>query len=260
VASGKGGVGKSTTTVNLALALAAEGAKVGVLDADIYGPSIPTMMGASGRPESSDGKTMEPLMAHGLQVNSLGFLVDKSQAMIWRGPMATQALEQLLRQTRWNDLDYLFVDMPPGTGDIHLTLSQNVPITGAVIVTTPQEIALMDARKGLTMFEKVSVPVLGIIENMAMHICSQCGHADDVFGQGGGALMSAEHKVPLLGSLPLNRSIRENADAGRPTLVAEPDGEVSKIYKSVARQIAIAVSRIAKDHTSKFPKIVVEKL
>ncbi|MDA1186430.1 MAG: iron-sulfur cluster carrier protein ApbC [Burkholderiaceae bacterium] len=260
VASGKGGVGKSTTTVNLALALAAEGAKVGVLDADIYGPSIPTMMGASGRPESSDGKTMEPLMAHGLQVNSLGFLIDKSQAMIWRGPMATQALEQLLRQTRWNDLDYLFVDMPPGTGDIHLTLSQNVPITGAVIVTTPQEIALMDARKGLTMFEKVSVPVLGIIENMAMHICSQCGHADDVFGQGGGALMSAEHKVPLLGSLPLNRSIRENADAGRPTLVAEPDGEVSKIYKSVARQIAIAVSRIAKDHTSKFPKIVVEKL
>ena len=190
VASGKGGVGKSTTTVNLALALAAEGAKVGVLDADIYGPSIPTMMGASGRPESSDGKTMEPLMAHGLQVNSLGFLIDKSQAMIWRGPMATQALEQLLRQTRWNDLDYLFVDMPPGTGDIHLTLSQNVPITGAVIVTTPQEIALMDARKGLTMFEKVSVPVLGIIENMAMHICSQCGHADDVFGQGGGALMS----------------------------------------------------------------------
>ncbi|MGA0809683.1 MAG: iron-sulfur cluster carrier protein ApbC [Burkholderiaceae bacterium] len=260
VASGKGGVGKSTTTVNLALALAAEGAKVGVLDADIYGPSIPTMMGASGRPESTDGKTMEPLMAHGLQVNSLGFLIDKSQAMIWRGPMATQALEQLLRQTRWNDLDYLFVDMPPGTGDIHLTLSQNVPITGAVIVTTPQEIALMDARKGLTMFEKVSVPVLGIVENMAMHICSECGHADHVFGEGGGALMSAEHKVPLLGSLPLNRSIREYADAGQPSLVAEPEGEISKIYKSVARQVAIAVSRIAKDHAAKFPKIVVEKL
>ncbi len=260
VASGKGGVGKSTTTVNLALALAAEGAKVGVLDADIYGPSLPTMMGASGRPESTDGKTMEPLMAHGLQVNSLGFLIDKSQAMIWRGPMATQALEQLLRQTNWNDLDYLFVDMPPGTGDIHLTLAQNVPITGAVIVTTPQEIALMDARKGLAMFEKVSVPVLGIVENMAIHICSQCGHADHVFGQGGGALMASEYTVPLLGSLPLNRSIREYADEGKPSLVAEPDGEVSKIYKAVARQVAIAVSHIAKDHAAKFPKIVVEKL
>jgi ATP-binding protein involved in chromosome partitioning len=260
VASGKGGVGKSTTAVNLALALAAEGASVGILDADIYGPSIPTMLGIVGRPESVDGQTIEPMMGHGLQANSIGFLIDKDQAMVWRGPMVTQALDQLLRQTTWRDLDYLLIDMPPGTGDIHLTLAQNVPITGAVIVTTPQEIALMDARKGLTMFEKVSVPVLGIVENMSLYVCPSCGYSEHIFGSGGGAVMSSDYKVPMLGSLPLNLSIREQTDAGFPTLVSDPDGEISQIYKKVARQVAIKVAGIAKDMSSKFPSIVVEKL
>lgn len=260
VASGKGGVGKSTTTVNLALALAAEGAQVGVLDADIYGPSLPTMLGLQGRPESTDGKTMMPLQSHGLQANSIGLMVEKDQAMIWRGPIATQALEQLLRQTNWSSLDFLLIDMPPGTGDIHLTLTQNVPVTGAIVVTTPQEIALMDARKGLKMFEKVSVPVLGIVENMSMHCCSNCGHVEHIFGEGGGQQMSHDYKVPLLGSLPLSRSIREQADSGRPTLVAEPTGPIADIYKAVARQVAIAVSKIGKDHASKFPSIVIEKI
>jgi ATP-binding protein involved in chromosome partitioning len=259
VASGKGGVGKSTTTVNLALDLAAEGARVGILDADIYGPSQPMMMGIEGRPESADGKSMEPLENYGVQVMSIGFLVDADNPMIWRGPMATQALEQLLRQTNWGDLDYLLVDMPPGTGDIQLTLSQRVPLTGAVIVTTPQDIALLDARKGLTMFETVGVPILGVVENMAVHVCEQCGHAEHIFGADGGKKMAAEYGVDYLGALPLNLSIRVQADAGRPTVVSDPDGEVAGIYKAVARTVAIKVAAKAKDFSSKFPTISISK-
>ena len=259
VASGKGGVGKSTTTTNLALALAAEGARVGILDADIYGPSQPMMMGISGRPESEDGKTMEPMHNHGVQVMSIGFLVDDDQAMIWRGPMATQALDQLLRQTNWDDLDYLLVDMPPGTGDIALTLSQRVPLTGAVIVTTPQDIALIDAKKGLTMFEKVGVPILGIVENMAVYCCPNCGHTEHIFGADGGKRMAEQYKVDHLGSLPLNASIRAQADAGRPTVVADPDGEVATLYKTVARTVAVKVAQKARDFSAKFPKITVSK-
>ncbi|MFM2120550.1 MAG: hypothetical protein RL722_2018 [Pseudomonadota bacterium] len=259
VASGKGGVGKSTTAANLALALAAEGARVGLLDADIYGPSQPTMMGVTGRPDSHDGKTMEPLVAHGLQVMSIGFLVADDQAMVWRGPMATQALEQLLRQTNWSDLDYLVVDMPPGTGDIQLTLAQRVPVTGAIIVTTPQDIALIDARKGLTMFEKVSVPILGIIENMAVYTCPHCGHADHIFGADGGKAMAAQYGVDYLGGLPLVRSIRELADSGRPSVIAEPEGEVATLYKRLARQVAIKIAAQAKDYSAKFPTISVSK-
>ncbi|MGB4060860.1 MAG: iron-sulfur cluster carrier protein ApbC [Burkholderiaceae bacterium] len=259
VASGKGGVGKSTTTVNLALALAAEGAKVGILDADIYGPSQPMMMGIEGRPESVDGQTMEPLENHGLQVMSIGFLVDKDEAMIWRGPMATQALDQLLRQTNWKELDYLLVDMPPGTGDIQLTLSQKVPLTGAVIVTTPQDIALLDARKGIKMFEKVGVPILGIVENMAVYCCPNCGHTEHIFGADGGKRMAAEYNMDYLGALPLNMQIRVQADSGKPTVVADPDGEVAGIYKAVARQVAIKIAQRAKDFSSKFPTIKVSK-
>ena len=259
VASGKGGVGKSTTAVNLALALAAEGATVGILDADIYGPSQPTMMGIAGRPESADGKTMEPMENYGVQVMSIGFLVDADNPMIWRGPMATQALEQLLRQTNWAELDYLIVDMPPGTGDIQLTLSQRVPLTGAVIVTTPQDIALLDAKKGLKMFEKVGVPILGIVENMAVHICSNCGHAEHIFGADGGRMMATEYGVDYLGALPLTMSIREHADSGRPTVVSDPDSEVASIYKSVARQMAVKIAQRAKDFSSKFPTISISK-
>ena len=259
VASGKGGVGKSTTAVNLALALAAEGASVGLLDADIYGPSQPMMMGISGRPESEDGKTMEPLENHGVQVMSIGFLVDQDEAMIWRGPMATQALEQLLRQTNWKDLDYLIVDMPPGTGDIQLTLSQRVPMTGAVIVTTPQDIALLDARKGIKMFEKVGVPILGIVENMAVHVCSQCGHVEHIFGAEGGKKMAEQYGMPYLGALPLDIQIRLQADSGKPTVVADPDGEVAGIYKAVARQVAVGIAQKAKDFSAKFPTITVSK-
>ncbi len=259
VASGKGGVGKSTTAVNLALALAAEGASVGLLDADIYGPSIPMMMGLSGRPESADGKTMEPLENYGVQVISIGFLVAQDEAMIWRGPMATQALEQLLRQTNWRALDYLIVDMPPGTGDIQLTLSQRVPMTGAVVVTTPQDIALLDARKGIKMFQKVGVPILGIVENMAVHVCSNCGHVEHIFGADGGKKMAAEYSMDYLGSLPLSMAIREQADGGRPTVVADPDGEVAAVYKSVARQVAITIAAKAKDFSSKFPTISISK-
>ena len=260
VASGKGGVGKSTTAVNLALALAAEGATVGIVDADIYGPSQPTMLGITGaRPESYDGKTMEPLVGHGIQVMSIGFLVDNDQAMIWRGPMATQALEQLLRQTNWKDLDYLIVDMPPGTGDIQLTLAQKVPVTGAVIVTTPQDIALLDAKKGLKMFEKVSVPILGVVENMAVYCCPNCGHTEHIFGADGGKRMAAEYGIDHLGSLPLNLSIRQQADAGCPTVVAEPDGEIAALYRSVARGIAIRIADKAKDYSSKFPTITISK-
>ncbi|MBI3284748.1 MAG: iron-sulfur cluster carrier protein ApbC [Burkholderiales bacterium] len=258
VASGKGGVGKSTTAANLALALAAEGAAVGILDADIYGPSQPMMLGISGRPETVDGQTMEPLENHGLQVSSIGFMIDPDEPMVWRGPLVTQALTQLLSQTNWRDLDYLIVDMPPGTGDVQLTLSQKVPVTGAVIVTTPQDIALLDARKGLKMFEKVGIPILGIIENMSTHICSNCGHAEAIFGEGGGAKMCAEYGVDFLGGLPLTMAIRQQADSGKPTVVAEPDGQIAAIYKEIARKLAVKVAEKAKDMTSKFPSITIQ--
>ncbi len=259
VASGKGGVGKSTTAVNLALALAAEGAAVGVLDADIYGPSQPMMLGLSGRPQTEDGKTMEPMRNHGLQVMSIGFLVEADNAMIWRGPMATQALDQLLRQTNWQDLDYLIVDMPPGTGDIQLTLAQRVPLTGAVIVTTPQDIALIDARRGIKMFEKVGVPILGVVENMAMHVCSNCGHVEHIFGADGGKKMAAEYGMDYLGALPLAMAIREQTDSGRPTVINEPDGEIAGLYKAMARQLGAKIAQRSKDFSSKFPTITVSK-
>jgi ATP-binding protein involved in chromosome partitioning len=259
VASGKGGVGKSTTSVNLALALAAEGARVGILDADIYGPSQPQMLGIGDlKPESADGKSMEPLEAHGLQVMSIGFLVDVETPMVWRGPMATQALNQLLKETNWHDLDYLIIDMPPGTGDIQLTLSQSVPVTGAVIVTTPQDIALLDARKGLKMFEKVGVPIIGIVENMSIHICSKCGHEEHIFGTGGGETMCKDYGVPFLGALPLDIQIRREVDSGVPTVVADPDGRVAELYKGIARQVAIAIAEKQKDMSHKFPSIVVQ--
>ena len=259
VASGKGGVGKSTTAVNLALALAAEGASVGLLDADIYGPSVPMMMGIDGRPESADGQTMQPLENYGVQVMSIGFLVAQDEAMIWRGPMATQALEQLLRQTNWRELDYLIVDMPPGTGDIQLTLSQRVPMTGAVVVTTPQDIALLDAKKGIKMFEKVGVPILGIVENMAVHVCSNCGHVEHIFGADGGRRMAEDYKMDYLGALPLNMQIRLQADSGKPTVVSDPDGEVAAIYKAVARKVALSIAAKNKDFSSKFPSIKISK-
>jgi ATP-binding protein involved in chromosome partitioning len=259
VASGKGGVGKSTTAVNLALALAAEGANVGILDADIYGPSVPMMMGIEGRPDSEDGKTMEPLENYGVQVMSIGFLVAQDEAMIWRGPMATQALEQLLRQTNWKDLDYLIVDMPPGTGDIQLTLSQRVPMTGAVVVTTPQDIALLDAKKGIKMFEKVGVPILGIVENMAVHVCSNCGHVEHIFGADGGKNMAADYGMDYLGALPLNIQIRLQADSGKPTVVADPDSDVAVLYKAVARKVAVSIAAKNKDFSSKFPSITISK-
>ncbi|MDE2417573.1 MAG: iron-sulfur cluster carrier protein ApbC [Burkholderiales bacterium] len=259
VASGKGGVGKSTTAVNLALALAAEGASVGILDADIYGPSVPMMMGIDGRPDSEDGQTMEPLENYGVQVMSIGFLVAQDEAMIWRGPMATQALEQLLRQTNWKDLDYLIVDMPPGTGDIQLTLSQRVPMTGAVVVTTPQDIALLDAKKGIKMFEKVGVPILGIVENMAVHVCSNCGHVEHIFGADGGKKMAAEYGMDYLGALPLNMQIRLQADSGKPTVVSDPDSEVAALYKAVARKVAVSIAAKNKDFSAKFPTITISK-
>jgi ATP-binding protein involved in chromosome partitioning len=258
VASGKGGVGKSTTAVNLALALASEGASVAMLDADIYGPSQPTMLGISGRPESKDGKTLEPMEGHGLQAISIGFLIDVDTPMVWRGPMVTQALEQLLKDTRWRDVDYLVVDLPPGTGDIQLTLAQKVPVTGAVIVTTPQDIALIDARKGLKMFEKVGIPIVGIVENMSIHICSNCGHAEHIFGAGGAEKMCKDYDVEFLGALPLDMAIREQADSGKPTVVADPDGKIAEIYRQIARRVAVKISEQARDMTSKFPNIVIQ--
>jgi ATP-binding protein involved in chromosome partitioning len=258
VASGKGGVGKSTTAVNLALALAAEGAAVGMLDADIYGPSQPTMLGIAGRPESTDGKSLEPMMGHGLQAISIGFLIDVDTPMVWRGPMVTQALEQLLKDTRWRDLDYLVVDLPPGTGDIQLTLAQKVPVTGAVIVTTPQDIALIDARKGLKMFEKVGIPILGVVENMSVHICPKCGHESHIFGAGGAERMCKDYGTELLGQLPLDESIRQQADSGKPTVVADPQGKAAEIYRRIARRCAVKIAEAQRDMTSKFPNIVVQ--
>ncbi|TCS73452.1 ATP-binding protein involved in chromosome partitioning [Sulfuritortus calidifontis] len=258
VASGKGGVGKSTTAVNLALALAAEGASVGMLDADIYGPSQPTMLGIHGRPMSEDGESLEPMIGHGIQAMSIGFLIDVDTPMVWRGPMVTQALEQLLNNTKWKDLDYLVVDLPPGTGDIQLTLAQRVPVTGAVIVTTPQDIALIDARKGLKMFEKVGVPILGVVENMSLHICSKCSHEEPIFGVGGGQKMCADYGVEFLGGLPLDIRIREETDAGKPTVVAEPESRIAEIYRQIARRVAVKVGDLAVDHSAKFPSIVIQ--
>jgi ATP-binding protein involved in chromosome partitioning len=258
VASGKGGVGKSTTAVNLALALQQEGARVGVLDADIYGPSVPRMLGINGKPESTDGKSLEPMGGHGLQAMSIGFMIDEETPMIWRGPMVTQALEQLLRDTRWKSLDYLVIDLPPGTGDVQLTLAQKVPVSGAVIVTTPQDIALLDARKGLKMFEKVEVPVLGVVENMSIHICSECGHAEHIFGSGGGEKMCDQYNVDFLGSLPLDIHIRENADGGHPSVADDPNSKASEIYRDIARRTAAKLSLKAKDYTAKFPNIVIQ--
>lgn len=258
VASGKGGVGKSTVSANLALALRAEGASVGILDADIYGPSQPRMLGLSGKPDTKDGNRIEPKVNHGIRVMSIGFLIDEDTPMIWRGPMVTQALQQLLTDTNWVDLDYLVIDLPPGTGDIQLTLCQRVPVSGAVIVTTPQDIALLDARRALKMFEKVNVPVLGIIENMSTHICSNCGHEEHVFGEGGGLRMAAQYGVPMLGSLPLDIRIREQADGGQPTVVAMPDSDIAARYREIARNAAARLSLQARNKAIQFPKIVVE--
>ena len=258
VASGKGGVGKSTTAVNLALALSAEGARVGILDADIYGPSQPRMLGISGKPESKDGNTLEPMTSYHLQAMSIGFLIDEETPLIWRGPMVTQALEQLLNDTNWDELDYLVIDLPPGTGDTQLTLAQKVPVSGAVIVTTPQDIALLDARKGFKMFEKVEVPILGIVENMSIHICSECGHEEHIFGEGGGNRMAEEYGVNFLGALPLETRIREETDTGKPTVVAEPESRPSMIYREIARKAAAKLSRQAKSYASKFPNIVIQ--
>lgn len=258
VASGKGGVGKSTTAVNLALALSAEGATVGILDADIYGPSQPRMLGTSGQPDSKDGSSLEPMNSYHIQSMSIGYLIDEETPMIWRGPMVTQALEQLLNDTKWKDVDYLIVDLPPGTGDTQLTLAQKVPVTGAIIVTTPQDIALLDARKGLKMFEKVEVPVLGIIENMSIHICSECGHEEHIFGSGGGESMSDQYNVDLLGALPLDIAIRRDVDEGKPTVVADPEGRVAQIYRDIARRVAAKLALQKKDYSASFPNIVIQ--
>ena len=258
VASGKGGVGKSTVSVNLALALVAEGSRVGILDADIYGPSQPRMLGIGGQPKSSDGKSLEPMISHQLQAMSIGFLIDEETPMIWRGPMVTQALEQLLNDTRWDDLDYLVIDLPPGTGDTQLTLAQKVPVSGALIVTTPQDIALLDAKKALKMFEKVEIPVLGVVENMSTHICSSCGHEEHIFGEGGGSRMASEYEVDYLGEIPLARSIREGTDSGKPTVVSEPDGQLADIYRTIARNVSGRLAARKRDYTDVFPSIVIQ--
>jgi len=258
IASGKGGVGKSTVAVNLALALSSEGATVGILDADIYGPSQPRMLGVNQRPESVDGKSLEPLVSYQVQVMSIGFLIDEDSPMIWRGPMVTQALEQLLNDTRWKDLDYLVIDLPPGTGDIQLTLAQKVPVSGAVIVTTPQNIALLDARKGFKMFEKVEIPVLGVIENMSTHICSECGHEEHIFGAGGGERMADDYDVEHLGNIPLDSRIRADVDGGRPTVVADPDGQIADIYRRVARRVGGKLALRKRNYSDVFPSIVIE--
>ena len=258
VASGKGGVGKSTVSVNLALALAAEGSRTGILDADIYGPSQPRMLGISGQPKSSDGKSLEPLISYHLQAMSIGFLIDEETPMIWRGPMVTQALEQLLNDTNWDDLDYLIIDLPPGTGDTQLTLAQKVPVSGALIVTTPQDIALLDAKKALKMFEKVEIPVLGIVENMSTHICTNCGHEEHIFGEGGGSRMANEYEIDYLGEIPLARSIREGTDSGKPTVVAEPDGQLAEIYRTIARNVSGRLAARKRDYTDVFPSIVIQ--
>ncbi len=258
VASGKGGVGKSTVSANLALALSAEGARVGVLDADIYGPSQPRMLGVRGKPQSKDGKSMQPVFSYHLQTMSIGFLIEEETPMIWRGPMVTQALEQLLKQTAWTDLDYLVIDLPPGTGDTQLTLAQRVPVSGAIIVTTPQDIALLDARKAYRMFEKVEIEVLGVVENMSLHICSQCGHQEHIFGEGGGRRMAEEYGISYLGGVPLDMRIRRDADRGRPTVVNEPDGEIAQTYRQIARTAAARLSQRKKDFTGDFPSIVIQ--
>ena len=259
VASGKGGVGKSTLSVNLALALSAEGARAGILDADIYGPSQPRMLGTSGKPQSKDGKTLEPMHSYHLQAMSIGFLVEEEAPMIWRGPMVTQALEQLLKDTQWDNLDYLIIDMPPGTGDTQLTLAQKVPVSGALIVTTPQDIALLDARKAYKMFEKVDIPVLGVVENMSVYVCPKCGHQDSIFGEGGGAAMAKQYDLAFLGGVPLDRAIREHADGGRPSVVAEPDGAIARAYKDIARRTAARLALRKKDFSAKFPNIVIQQ-
>ena len=258
VASGKGGVGKSTVSVNLALALSAEGARVGILDADIYGPSQPRMLGVNDKPESKDGKSMEPLTSYHLQAMSIGFLIEEETPMIWRGPMVTQALEQLLKDTRWDNLDYLIIDLPPGTGDTQLTLAQRVPVSGAVIVTTPQDIALLDARRAYKMFEKVEIPILGVVENMSIHICSQCGHEEHIFGEGGGMKIAQEYDLDYLGGIPLDQRIRIDTDAGRPTVVADPDGAISRIFGEIARRTAGKLASQKKDYSAKFPSIVIQ--
>lgn len=259
VASGKGGVGKSTTSVNVALALSRQGARVGLLDADIYGPSVPIMLGVSEKPANLDNKMMGPVLGHGIQANSIGFLIDEDAPAIWRGPMVVQALTQLLEQTKWDDLDYLIIDMPPGTGDIALTMSQKVPLVGAIIVTTPQDLALADAKRGLRMFQKVNVPVLGIVENMSVHVCSNCGHAEPIFGEHGGRDMAGEYHVPWLGALPLQMSIRSQTDAGRPTVVSEPDSEAAKAYHGIARALAANVANLPPDRSAFTPTVVARK-
>lgn len=258
VASGKGGVGKSTTAVSLALALQIEGARVGILDADIYGPSQPWMLGCRGKPESGDGKTLEPCWAHNIQSMSIGYLIEEETPMIWRGPMVTGALEQLLGDTNWDALDYLIIDLPPGTGDIQLTLCQKIPVSAAIIVTTPQDIALLDAKKALKMFAKVQVPVLGVIENMSTHICSQCGYEEPIFGTGGAQRMAQQYDTEMLGSLPLDIQIRESLDQGKPILAQNPDAEISLLYRDIARKLAAKLSLSSKDYSGKFPRIVVE--
>jgi ATP-binding protein involved in chromosome partitioning len=254
VASGKGGVGKSTVAVNLALAFKAEGARAGILDADIYGPSQPLMLGSKDRPTSPDGKLMNPIHAHGLQAMSIGFLIDEDQPMIWRGPMVTQALQQMLAETVWDDLDILVIDLPPGTGDVQLSLSQRVPMSGAIIVTTPQDIALLDARKALQMFKKVEVPVLGIVENMSTHVCGKCGHEEAIFGAGGGERLAQQYGVELLGQVPLDIRIREQADGGTPTVAAEPDSPLARRYRDIARK---AMERMAGVPAKEFPTIAI---